>query len=72
MKSDKQVAASYPYGAPPHRGAAVAPNSGSGISTNDSSTFSWTWTLPAGLIAAAALMAAAGVVNRRRESGVEA
>ena len=71
--NDHAFLSSFPYFAAPNTGAPGAPNTGTGIAATDSgSTFDWTWTLPAGLIAAAGLMAAAGLVNRRRTSGVEA
>jgi Domain of unknown function (DUF4331) len=70
--NDRAFLPAFPYLAMPNTAAPGAPNTGTGIATSDRSTFSWRWTLPAGLIAAAALMAAAGLVNRRRESGVEA
>jgi hypothetical protein len=73
-KNDNAFSTSFPYLAAPNGATAPgAPNTGSGAtSTTGGDTFAWQWTLPAGLIAAAALMAAAGFVNRRRESSLEA
>lgn len=64
--NDRPFSASFPYEAAPNTGSAPGvPNTGSGVKADDGSN-AGQWTLPAGLIAAAALMAAAGFLNRRR------
>ncbi len=67
--NDKAFASAFPYLAAPHGATAttpapVAPNTGSG--TIDEGSGSIEWTLPAGLIAGAFLLGAAGFVQRRR------
>jgi hypothetical protein len=66
--NDRAFLPVFPYLAAPH-GAAAAPappNTGSGFAARDGSMVNWQWTLPAGLIAAGLLLAAAGYVQRRR------
>lgn len=71
--NDRAFTTTFPYMATPNTGGAApgAPNTGSGPAASDNGNDMWQWTLPAGLIAAAALMGAAGFVNRRR-SGEQA
>ncbi|MGI8925853.1 MAG: DUF4331 family protein [Tepidiformaceae bacterium] len=78
--NDKAFLAAFPYLAEPHGAAAGAtpttaaprpPNTGSGAD-GDSGSDAWRWTLPAGLIAAALLMGAAGYAATRREAGTRA
>lgn len=61
--NDKAFLSAFPYLAAPSMGAPGAPNTGSGTVPESAST---NWTLPAGLAAAAVLLAAAGFANRRR------
>lgn len=64
--NDKAFSTTFPYMAAPHGQAAPgAPNTGSGLSATDAGS-SFDWALPAGLIAAGFLLAAAGIVERRR------
>ncbi|MGD9933618.1 MAG: DUF4331 family protein [Dehalococcoidia bacterium] len=68
--NDKPFGAAFPYLATPHGATAPgAPNTGSGLEQVSGEDSSFGWTLPAGLIAAGALLAAAGVVQRRRPIG---
>ncbi|MEO8539083.1 MAG: DUF4331 family protein [bacterium] len=64
--NDRAFSASFPYLATPNTGGAApgAPNTGNTIVSDGGHDFSWT--LPAGLIAAGALMGAAGFVQRRK------
>jgi hypothetical protein len=64
--NDKGFSTAFPYLAAPHGQAAPgAPNTGSGLAATESGS-DLGWTLPAGLIAAAALLGAAGYAQRRR------
>lgn len=65
--NDKAFSTTFPYLAAPTGGAAPgAPNTGSSLTSTDGNNLNWTF--PAGLIAAGALLGAAGFANRRRES----
>lgn len=66
--NDKAFPATFPYLADPHGvpGAPAAPSTGSGLQA-DNGEGVMRWSLPAGLIAAAALLGAAGFVASRRE-----
>ncbi|MGH8432000.1 MAG: DUF4331 family protein, partial [Solimonas sp.] len=64
--NDKAFSNTFPYMAAPHGATApAAPSTGSGTTVETSSDM-LRWTLPAGLIAAAFLLGAAGFVQRRR------
>ncbi len=65
--NDKAFSSSFPYLAAPSTGGAApgAPNTGNGLVANDGGN-NLSWALPAGLIAAGALMGAAGVAQRRK------
>ena len=70
--NDNAFSSSFPYLAAPNSGGAPgAPNTGSGLASADGGD-SFAWTLPAGLIAGAVLLVAAGLLQRRRISGVQA
>ena len=64
--NDKAFSSAFPYLAAPHGAAApAAPNTGMGtVDQSDGSVIEWS--LPAGLIAGAFLLGAAGFVQRRR------
>ncbi|MEP7215741.1 MAG: DUF4331 family protein [Anaerolineaceae bacterium] len=64
--NDRPFSATFPYLAAPNTasGAPGAPNTGSSLTSEDGNGVSWT--LPAALIVAASLMAAAALVQRRR------
>jgi hypothetical protein len=65
--NDKAFGTTFPYLAAPHgQTAPGAPNTGSGLESEAGSSFDTSWTLPAGLIAAALLLGAAGYYERRR------
>jgi hypothetical protein len=70
--NDRAFSAQFPYLASPNTGGAApgAPNTGNSIANTSSSDYSWT--LPAGLIAAGVLMGAAGYVQTRRKASVQA
>jgi hypothetical protein len=70
--NDRAFSAQFPYLASPNTGGAApeAPNTGNTIANTSSSDYSWT--LPAGLIAAGVLMGAAGYVQTRRKASVQA
>jgi hypothetical protein len=72
--NDKAFSSTFPYMAAPHGGGNAAapapPATGSGADL-ESDTGMLRWTLPAGLIAGAFLLGAAGLVQRRR-TGVQA
>jgi hypothetical protein len=68
--NDKTFSGSFPYLAAPHgQSAPGAPNTGSGLESGTDSGSDLGWTLPAGLILAAAMLAAAGFAQRRRPAG---
>jgi hypothetical protein len=65
--NDKAFSSAFPYLAAPHGQAAPgAPNTGTGLTMEANEGSGVGWTLPAGLIAAAALLATAGFAQRRR------
>lgn len=77
--NDKSFSSTFPYMAAPHMAAGsggggtapAPPNTGSGFAEDGNSMFSIDWTLPAGLLAAAALLGAAGFVATRRVENAE-
>lgn len=64
--NDNAFLAAFPYLAAPNGAPAApgAPNTGTGSVIDDGNGVNWT--LPAGLVAAGVLLAAAGIANRRR------
>lgn len=65
--NDKAFASTFPYLAAPHGATAPgAPNTGTGLEQAVEGDGAPSWTLPAGLALAGLLLAAAGVVQRRR------
>jgi hypothetical protein len=69
--NDKAFSTTFPYLAEPHRGASAAapapPNTGAGSNTvTEGGNDRMGWAMPAGLIAGAGLLGAAGLVQRRR------
>ncbi len=70
--NDNAFSAAFPYLAGPNGGGAPgAPNTGTGLAIEDGGN-GFAWTLPAGLIAGALLLGAAGFAQRRRVTGVQA
>jgi hypothetical protein len=65
--NDKAFASAFPYLAAPHGQAAPgAPNTGTGLELSEGDGDGIGWQLPAALTAAAALLAGAGLAQRRR------